>query len=54
MGVHRHAPNMSASVTDAIHAATLVVIPARLTVFDIAAVKETMDLCASWASPTRS
>ena len=38
-------PNMSAAVTDAIHAATLVIIPARLTVFDIAAVKETMDLC---------
>ena len=28
-------PNTSAVVTDAVHAATLVVIPARLTVFDI-------------------
>jgi chromosome partitioning protein len=37
-------PNMSAIVTDAIHAATLVVIPARLTLFDLAAIKETMVL----------
>jgi len=44
-------PNMSAAVTDAIHAATLVVIPARLTVFDIAAVKETMDLCRKLGKP---
>jgi chromosome partitioning protein len=44
-------PNMSAVVTDAIHAATLVVIPARLTVFDIAAVKETMDLCRKLGKP---
>src|SRR6195256_5872088 len=34
-------PNMSAIVTDAIHAATLVIIPARLTLFDLAAIKET-------------
>ncbi len=44
-------PNMAAAVTDAIHAATLVVIPARLTVFDIAAVKETMDLCRKLGKP---
>jgi chromosome partitioning protein len=44
-------PNMSAAVTDAIHAATLVIIPARLTVFDIAAVKETMDLCRKLGKP---
>lgn len=44
-------PNTSAVVTDAIHAATLVVIPARLTVFDLAAVKETMDLARQLRKP---
>jgi chromosome partitioning protein len=44
-------PNMSAVVTDAIHSATLVVIPARLTVFDLAAVKETMDLARGLNKP---
>ena len=44
-------PNTSAIVTDAIHAATLVVIPARLTVFDLAAVKETMDLARQLRKP---
>jgi chromosome partitioning protein len=44
-------PNMSAVVTDAIHMATLVIIPARLTVFDIAAVKETMDLARKLNKP---
>jgi chromosome partitioning protein len=44
-------PNMSAAVTDAVHAATLVVIPARLTLFDIVAVKETMDLCRKLGKP---
>jgi chromosome partitioning protein len=44
-------PNTSAVVTDAIHAATLVVMPARLTVFDLAAVKETMDLARSLNKP---
>ena len=44
-------PNMSAAVTDAIRAATLVVIPARPTVFDMVAVKETMDLCRKLAKP---
>jgi chromosome partitioning protein len=44
-------PNMSAVVTDAIRAATLVIIPARLTVFDLAAVKETIDLCRQGKKP---
>jgi chromosome partitioning protein len=44
-------PSMSATVTDAILAATLVVIPARLTVFDMMAVKETMDLCRKLGKP---
>ena len=44
-------PNTSAIVTDAIHAATLVVMPARLTVFDLAAVKETMDLARALNKP---
>jgi chromosome partitioning protein len=44
-------PNTSAIVTDAIHAATLVIIPARLTVFDIAAIKETMDLARALRKP---
>jgi chromosome partitioning protein len=44
-------PNMSAVVTDAIHAATLIVIPARLTLFDLAAIKETMDLARQVRRP---
>jgi chromosome partitioning protein len=44
-------PNTSAVVTDAIHSATLVIIPARLTVFDLAAVKETMDLSRQLRKP---
>jgi chromosome partitioning protein len=44
-------PNTSAVVTDAVHAASLVVIPARLTVFDLAAIKETMDLARSLRKP---
>jgi chromosome partitioning protein len=44
-------PNTSAIVTDAVHAATLVIIPARLTVFDLAAVKETMDLARQLRKP---
>src|SRR5260370_12710046 len=35
-------PNMSGAVTDAISEATLVVIPVRLAVFDLAAVKATL------------
>ncbi len=37
-------PNMSAVVADAIRTATLVIIPARLAVFDLAAIKETIEL----------
>jgi chromosome partitioning protein len=44
-------PNMSAVVTDAIHAATLIVIPARLTLFDLAAIKQTMDLARQLRRP---
>jgi chromosome partitioning protein len=44
-------PNMSAIVTDAIHAATLIVIPARLTLFDLAAIKETMVLARQVGKP---
>ena len=44
-------PNMSAVVTDAIHAATLIIIPARLTLFDLAAIKETMDLARQLRRP---
>jgi chromosome partitioning protein len=44
-------PNMSAVVTDAIHTATLIVIPARLTLFDLAAIKETMDLARQLRRP---
>jgi chromosome partitioning protein len=36
------APNLSASVTDAIRAATLVIVPCRPGVFDLEAVKETI------------
>ena len=44
-------PNTSGIVTDAVHSATLVIIPARLTVFDLAAVKETMDLARQLRKP---
>jgi chromosome partitioning protein len=44
-------PTMSAAVTEAIRCATLVVIPARPTVFDLSAVKETIDLCRSVRKP---
>jgi chromosome partitioning protein len=44
-------PSMSAVVTDSIRSATLVVIPARLTLFDMVAVKETMDLCRRLGKP---
>src|SRR5215469_724773 len=44
-------PNISAVVTDAIRAATLVVIPARLTLFDMVAVAETMNLCRRFGKP---
>jgi hypothetical protein len=45
------APNMSGAVTDAISAATLVVIPVRLAVFDLAAVKETIDFARQSKKP---
>jgi cellulose biosynthesis protein BcsQ len=37
-------PNMSAVVHEAIRAASLVIIPARLAVFDLAAIRETIDV----------
>jgi chromosome partitioning protein len=44
-------PLMSAVVADAIRAATLVVIPARATIFDLTAVRETIDLCRQLRKP---
>jgi len=44
-------PNASAVVADAIRAATLVVIPTRPTVFDLTAVRETIDMCRSARKP---
>ena len=44
-------PNMSGIVTDAIRAATLVVIPARPTVFDLAAIKETIAFARQLRKP---
>ena len=38
-------PNMASIVAEAIRAATLVVIPARPTVFDLTSVAETIALC---------
>src|SRR5215475_8460289 len=38
-------PTVSSAVTDAIRAATLVIIPTRPTVFDLTAVRETIELC---------
>jgi len=37
-------PDMSTVVTEAIQSATLVIVPTRLAVFDLAAIKETIDL----------
>jgi len=45
------APNMSASVTDAIRAATLVVIPCRPGVFDLDAVKDTIEFAREARRP---
>jgi cellulose biosynthesis protein BcsQ len=45
------APNMSASVTDAIRAATLVVVPCRPGVFDLEAVKETVGFARHLRKP---
>jgi chromosome partitioning protein len=44
-------PTISAAVTDAIRCATLVVIPTRPTVFDLTAVRETIDLCRASRKP---
>jgi len=44
-------PNMSAIVGDAIHLATLIIIPARLTLFDLAAIKETMTAARQLKKP---
>jgi chromosome partitioning protein len=44
-------PLMSGVVTEAIRAATLVVIPTRPTVFDLTAVRETIDLCRASRKP---
>jgi chromosome partitioning protein len=44
-------PNMSTVVLEAIRAATLVVIPARPTIFDLTAVKETIDVARSLRKP---
>ena len=44
-------PNMSAVVEDAVRNATLVVIPARPGVFDVAAVEETIGTCRSARRP---
>jgi chromosome partitioning protein len=45
------APNMSASVTDAIRAATLVMVPCRPGVFDLEAVKETVGFARHLRKP---
>jgi chromosome partitioning protein len=44
-------PNMSAVVSDAIRCATLVIIPARLAVFDLAAIKETIEVARQTRTP---
>jgi chromosome partitioning protein len=44
-------PTMSALVNDAIRSATLVIIPTRPTVFDLNAVRETIDICRSARKP---
>ena len=44
-------PNKSTVVTDAIRLATLVVIPTRPSVFDLAAVQDTIDLCRELRRP---
>jgi chromosome partitioning protein len=44
-------PNMSAVVIDAIRCATLVIIPARLAVFDLAAIKETIEVARQAHTP---
>ena len=45
------APNMSASVTEAIRAATLLVVPCRPGVFDLEAARETVDFARQMRKP---
>lgn len=44
-------PNRSSTVLDAIRSATLVVIPARASVFDLAAVRDTIEMCREVKKP---
>jgi chromosome partitioning protein len=44
-------PNVSAVVTEAMRAATLAIVPARLAVFDLAAIKETIDIARNSRKP---
>ena len=44
-------PNMSQVVTDAIRCATLVIIPARLAVFDLAAIRDTIEVARRTRTP---
>jgi chromosome partitioning protein len=44
-------PNWSSAVAEAIRLATLVVIPARPSVFDVAAVIETIEICRAMRTP---
>jgi cellulose biosynthesis protein BcsQ len=44
-------PDMSPVVREAIQAATLVIVPTRLAVFDLAAIKETIDLSRHLRKP---
>jgi chromosome partitioning protein len=44
-------PTISALVTDAIRSATLILIPTRPAVFDLNAVRETIDICRSARKP---
>src|SRR5205807_6509690 len=44
-------PSVSVVVTEAIRAATLVIIPARLSLFDLAAIKETISLARQLNKP---
>jgi chromosome partitioning protein len=44
-------PNMSKVVIEAIRCATLVIVPARITVFDLAAIKETIEVAQQARTP---
>ena len=54
MDVHRHPAQPLPAVVEAIRHATLVVIPTRPSLFDLAAVRDTIDLARTCASPMRS